>query len=83
VQVRAPELLTDGWLIIASGFDSRVEALLDRLCVVDIEGGGQVVGTLRRGYDEGCYSVVPFVGTASVHNVGVKSAAAVLWIRPV
>jgi transcriptional regulator with XRE-family HTH domain len=83
VQVRAPEILTDGWLIIASGFDSRVEALLDRLCVVDIAGGGQTIGTLRRGYDQDCYSVVPFVGNASVDNVSVKAVAAVLWIRPV
>lgn len=83
LQVRAPELLTDGWLLIASPFDTRIDALLDRLCVVDVKSAGQVVGTLRRGYDDDRYSVVPFVGSASVDNVAVKAVAAVLWIRPV
>lgn len=83
MQVRAPELLHDGWVLFAGAFDPRVMSMIDRVCVVEIAGAGRVVGTIKRGYDDGRVSVVPFVGNANIENVEPKSAAPVLWIRPV
>ena len=83
VQIRAPELLQDGWVLFAGAFDPRVAAMIDRLAIVEIAGNGRIVGTIKRGYDEGRVSIVPFVGNAHVENCEAKSAAPVLWIRPV
>jgi len=83
MQVRAPELLQDGWVLFAGAFDSRVMAMIDRVAVVEIVGDGRVVGTIKRGYDDGRVSIVPFVGNANIENVEPRSAAPVLWIRPV
>lgn len=83
MQVRAPELLQDGWVLFAGAFDTRVMTMIDRVAVVEIAGDGRVVGTIKRGYDDGRVSIVPFVGSANIENVEPKSAAPVLWIRPV
>lgn len=82
-QVRASELVQDGWVLFAGAFDPRVHSLLDRLCIVDIRGDGHRVGTVKRGYEEDRFNVVPFVGKGTIDNVVVKAAAPVLWIRPV
>lgn len=82
-QVRAPELLQDGWVVFAGAYDSRVDALIDRLCIVDLRGDGHRVGTLKRGYEDDRFNVVPFIGAGVYENVVVKAAAPVLWIRPV
>lgn len=83
VQVRAPELSMDGWVLFSGAFDSRVDALIDRLCIVELRGDGHMVGTLKRGYDEDKFNLVPFTGGSTVENVAAKAAAPVLWIRPV
>lgn len=83
VQVRAAELAVDGWVLFSGAFDTRVEAMIDRLCIVEVKGDGHLVGILKRGYDEEKFNLVPFTGGAAVENVAVKSAAPVLWIRPV
>jgi len=82
-QVRAPELLQDGWVIFAGAFDARVDALIDRLCILELRGEGHRVGTLKRGYEDDRFNVVPFIGGGVYENVVVKAAAPVLWIRPV
>jgi transcriptional regulator with XRE-family HTH domain len=83
IQIRAPELQMDGWVIFAGAFDLRVTALIDRLCVIEIQSDGHMVGTLKRGYDDERFNLVPFTGAAVSANVAVKAAAPVLWIRPV
>jgi len=83
VQVRAPELVTDGWVLFTGAFDPRPETMIDRLCVVDLKGSGHVVGTIKRGYDEDRFNLVPFTGATAVENITAKAAAPVLWIRPV
>lgn len=83
LQIRAPDLYQDGWVLFAGAFDSRVAALIDRLCVIEIANDGHMVGTLKRGYDDERFNLVPFTGATAAANVAVKSAAPVLWIRPV
>jgi hypothetical protein len=83
VQIRSPESATDGWVLFSGLFDSRAEALIDRLCIAELTGEGHVVGTLKRGYDDEKFNLVPFTGSAPIENVAVKAAAPVLWIRPV
>jgi len=83
VQVRAPELATDGWVLFAGAFDSRVEAMIDRLCVVELKGDGHAVGTIKRGYDSDRFNLVPFTGAPTAEGIVAKAAAPVLWIRPV
>lgn len=83
IQIRASELVSDGWLLFTGAFDPTVEAFIDRLCVADLEGSGHMVGTLKRGYDPEKFNLVPFTGATTINNVAVKAAAPVLWIRPV
>lgn len=83
VQVRAPELQQDGWLIFTGQPDARVHAMIDRLAVVEVSGGARHVGYVKRGYDEDRVSVLPFPAGPAVENVVAISAAPVLWIRPV
>lgn len=83
IQVRAPELLQDGWVIFTGAADPRVAAMIDRLAVIELRGAGRVVGTVKRGYSEDRYNVVPLLGGPSVEDSEALSAAPVLWIRPV
>jgi transcriptional regulator with XRE-family HTH domain len=83
VQIRAPETVTDGWVLFSGAFDTRVEALINRLCIAEIMGEGHVIGSLKRGYDDEKFNLVPFTGAAPIENVAVRAAAPVLWIRPV
>lgn len=83
VQIRASELSSDGWVLFSGAFDTRVESFIDRLCVVELAGYGHMIGTLKRGYDDEKFNLVPFTGAATIDNVAVKAAAPVLWIRPV
>lgn len=83
VQIRAAELASDGWVLFSGAFDARADAFIDRLCIVELAGNGHVVATLKRGYDDEKYNLVPYTGAATIENVAVKAAAPVLWIRPV
>lgn len=83
VQIRASELASDGWVLFSGAFDTRVDAFIDRLCIVELSGDGHMVGTLKRGYDDEKFNLVPFTGASAIDNVAVKAAAPVLWIRPV
>lgn len=83
VQLRAPELSQDGWVLFSGAFDPRVDAMIDRLCIVELKANGHMVGTLKRGYDDERFNLVPFTGTGAVENITPKAAAPVLWIRPV
>lgn len=83
VQIRASELASDGWVLFTGAFDTRVESFIDRLCVVELASNGHMIGTLKRGYDDEKFNLVPFTGAATIDNVAVKAAAPVLWIRPV
>lgn len=83
IQVRAPSAFNDGWFLIVSGGEHLPELLVDRLCVVALKGGKQVVGTLRRGYEPDTYNVLPLMPSApTLENVEVVGAATVLWMRP-
>ena len=83
VQVRAPELQQDGWLIFTGQFDARVQAMVDRLAVVEVSGGARHVGYVKRGYDADRVTVLPFPAGSAIENVAATAAAPVMWIRPV
>lgn len=83
MQVRAAELLQDGWVLFAGAFDARVQAMIDRLAVLELRGAGRVVGTVKRGYSDERFNIVPWLGGPSVEDAEALSAAPVLWIRPV
>lgn len=83
LQVRAAELLQDGWVLFTGAFDMRVQAMFDRLAVLELRGAGRVVGTVKRGYNDDRINIVPWLGGPSVDDADALSAAPVLWIRPV
>ena len=83
LQVRAAELLQDGWVLFTGAFDTRVQAMFDRLAVLELRGAGRVVGTVKRGYSDDRFNIVPWLGGPSVDDADALSAAPVLWIRPV
>ena len=82
-QIRSTELTTDGWIMFCGTFDSRVEAFIDRLGVFDLKREGHVLGTLKRGYENEKFNLVPYTGAPTLQNIEPKSVASVLWIRPV
>ena len=83
LQVRAADLLQDGWVLFTGAFDTRVQAMFDRLAVLELRGAGRVVGTIKRGYADDRFNIVPWLGGPSVDDADALSAAPVLWIRPV
>jgi transcriptional regulator with XRE-family HTH domain len=83
LQVRAPETQQDGWMIVAGQFDARVQAMIDRLVVLEIAGGARRCGYVKRGYDPDRVTVIPFPSGTAVEDVSAVAAAPVLWIRPV
>lgn len=83
VQIRSSELTTDGWVLFAGARTLAVESMIDRLCIAEIPGGGDVIGTLKRGYDDEKFNLVPFTPSPTMNNISVRAAAPVMWIRPV
>lgn len=83
VQIRSSELTTDGWVLFAGARNQAVESMIDRLCIAEVPGEGDVVGTLKRGYDDEKFNLVPFTPSPTMSNVSVRAAYPVLWIRPV
>lgn len=85
LQVRAANVVGDGWLLFVSGDKSPPELMLDRLCVATLKGGTRIVGSLRRGYDADLFNLLPFLdmtGTNTLENQAVESASSILWTRP-
>ncbi len=82
LQVRAPAVQQDGWIMVAGQFDARVQAMIDRLVVLEIAGGARRCGYVKRGYDPGRVTVIPFPSGTAVEDVSAVAAAPVLWIRP-
>ncbi len=83
LQVRAPAVQQNGWIIVAGQFDARVQAMIDRLVVLEISGGARRCGYVKRGYDPDRVTVIPFPSGTAVENLPAVAAAPVLWIRPV
>lgn len=82
VQVRGANLPNDGWVVFTGPYDDRVAFLLDRVALVKLKNGQQVLGTVRRGSQEELHHVSPFTGGAVIENAKVSAIAPVLWIKP-
>lgn len=72
----------DGWVLYYRQHDHVPPEAVGRLCVV-LEVGAEHprVGFLRRGYEPGEYSLLPYLG-AEPEAVRLESASPVVWIRP-
>lgn len=83
LQVRCPQALHDGWLLLCAANVTPADEAIDRLCVVHLASGERVIGTLKRGYEQRTYNVVSTIPTVEVReNQAVSHANQVLWIRP-
>lgn len=85
LQIRAANTFHDGWVVFCSGDKMSPDMALDRLAVIYMADGKRLVGTLRRGYEEGAYNVLPLLdatGGGVLENQAVEAAATVLWMRP-
>jgi transcriptional regulator with XRE-family HTH domain len=82
VQVRAPGLPQDGWLMFVS--PSKVEAAdnLDKLCLVASRMGTTSIAVLRRGYRAGAYNLIAWPSLVSCNDALVAWCSPVLWIKP-
>ena len=83
LQVRCATSPADGWLILCASPVLQPEAALERLAVVTMENGTRMVGTLKRGYENGFFNVVTTIPASdTLENQSVTGANPVLWIRP-
>lgn len=83
LQVRCPQGMHDGWLLLCAASVLAADAAIDRLCVVHLMNGERVVGTLKRGYEGSTYNIVSTIPSPAVReNQAVSHANPVLWIRP-
>lgn len=72
----------DGWVIYFRPIEGVPAEAVGRLCVVREVGADHPrVGFVRRGYEPGEYSLLPYLG-AEPEAVRLESASPVLWIRP-
>lgn len=83
LQVRCPQGLHDGWLLLCGAHELQPDAAVDRMCVVHLASGERVVGTMKRGYESETFNVVSTLPQAMLReNQAVVHANPVLWIRP-
>lgn len=86
LRYRAPEsasAMMDGWLFYYAGAERVPPEAIGRVCVLQLANKGPaMLGTLRRGYAAGTYSVRPWaLGGEVLENVLVERASPVLWIK--
>lgn len=83
LQVRCPQDLHDGWLLLCGAHVLQPDAAVDRLCVVHLRSGARVVGTMKRGYEPNTFNIVSTIPKVGLReNQAVAHANPVLWIRP-
>jgi len=85
LQIRAASNFYDGWMVYVGPQSDMPWLCLDRICVVALPGGQRVLGTLRRGYEEDTYNIVPLLdptGLTVLDNQKVEGVSPVLWMRP-
>jgi hypothetical protein len=80
VQVRAPSSPADGEILFMQQPAADIAGAIGRKCLVGFDSGLVVVGYLRRGYRPGVFNIWTDAG-ATVSDVSVKWAAAILWIK--
>lgn len=71
----------DGALVYYPVTDRLAVDALGRFCVVGLERGEMVVGTLKRGHVAGTFSVLDLGGRVIAEDVAVEWAAAVIWLK--
>lgn len=82
VQVRAPTVLQDGWLLFVSPAKQEPLELLDRICLVTLKTGIQLIAVLRRGYRSGAFNLITWLEREQKMDVDVAWASHILWIKP-
>lgn len=80
VRVEDPASLMYGWVYYYEPRRDIQADCMDRLCVVKLPGGNQLVRYLRRGFEMSAYNLVSAVHQ-SMDGVRVTAAAPVLWIK--
>lgn len=82
IQVRAPGLPQDGWLLFVSPAEHEPGTHLDQLCTTALDTGLQVIAIVRRGYRSGTHNLVNYPSMTIRQDCKPVWAAPVLWIRP-
>lgn len=82
VQCRAPTTVQDGWLLFISPSQMEPTELLDRICLVTLKNGTQVIAVLRRGYRNGAFNLITWPEREQKMDTDVAWASHVLWIKP-
>ena len=85
LQIRAANNLYDGWMVFVGPANDMPYLCLDRICVVTLPGNQRLLGTLRRGYEQDHFNVVPLLDTTGfgvLDDQMVDAVSPVLWMRP-
>lgn len=82
VQVRAPSLPQDGWLMFVSPAKLEAADNLDKLCLVASKMGLTSVAVLRRGYRTSTYNLISWPSLSASNDALVAWCSPVLWIKP-
>jgi len=82
IQIRAPSMPQDGWMLFVSPAEQTATENLDKLCAVALETGEQIISVLRRGYRSGTHNLVIYPTFNVRQDCKVVWAAPVLWIKP-
>jgi hypothetical protein len=85
LQIRAANHFYDGWMVFVGPENDTPALFMDRICVITLANNQKVFGTLRRGYEEGHYNVLPLLDTTGQNTLDdqeVDSVFPVLWMRP-
>lgn len=83
LQIRAPQSLQDGWLIMAGAMTDLMDLMLDRPCVVTLADKRRIVGILRRGYEPDAFNIIPMLAPEkAIEDQAVTAVSPILWIRP-
>lgn len=78
---RSPAEALDGWLLFTAPRTATNNQALNRLCLVWLKCGKQVLAYVKRGYRPHSFNLQPIAGVP-LENVVIEFFAPILWIRP-
>lgn len=82
IQIRAPGLPQDGWLLFVAPVEHDPAQHIDHLCTAALDTGQQVISVIRRGYRSGTHNLVNYPSMSIRPDCKLVWAAPILWIKP-
>jgi transcriptional regulator with XRE-family HTH domain len=82
IQVRTPQLATDGWLFFVTPAQRAADEQVESLCLVASTKGLQNVAIIKRGYRRQTHNLLLWPDFKLVTDADIAWCSPVLWVKP-